>query len=114
MSSYITASLINIYFLPLLKTLHGLDYCKPSSITYITFLKLLDNLVESGTSRDYMAEKVFGLSDSSGLASEGVKAQLRKTCSPLVAKRILSSCEDKDYHTQKGNWYTKGTLWKID
>jgi len=78
------------------KTLHGLDYCKPSSVTYVTFLKLLDNLVESGTSRDYMAKKVFGLSSSLGLANDLVKAQLRKTCSPLVAQNILLSCDEKE------------------
>ena len=41
------------------KTLHDLDYCKPSSVTYVSFLKLLGNVVEDGESRDHMAERVF-------------------------------------------------------
>lgn len=77
------------------KTLHESD-CKPSSITYITFLKLLENLVARGDSRDHMAERVFGLSVSLGLASDAVKSQLRKTCSHLVARRILSLCDGAD------------------
>jgi len=78
------------------KTLHRLDYCRPSSVTYVTFLKLLDNLIESGTSRDHMAERVFGLSVSLGLANDAVRSQLWKTCSPLVARRIMSSFNGKD------------------
>jgi pentatricopeptide repeat protein len=73
---------------------HKLDYCRPSSITYVSYLNLLENLVESGDNRDSMAERVYGLSHSRGLSSEAVKAQLRKTCTPLIAQRILSSCDD--------------------
>ena len=76
------------------KTLHDLDYCKPSSITYVSFLKLLGNLVEDRESRDHMAERVFGLSHSLGLDSDAVKNQLRNVCSHLVCQRILSSCDD--------------------
>ena len=87
------------------KTLHGLDYCRPSSVTYILFLKVLENLVETGDSRDYMAEKVFSLSTSLGLANDGVKSQLRKTCSPLVAQRILSSSGNLDITNELKKWY---------
>jgi len=90
------------------KTLHRLEYCQPSSITYVTFLKLLDNLVASGTARDYMAERVFGLSASLGLANGLVKSQLRHTCSPLVAQRILSSCEGK------GSTEESALQWKLE
>jgi hypothetical protein len=75
---------------------HNLDYCRPSSITYVSYLYLLENLVKSGENRDSMAERVYGLSHSFGLASDVVKAQLRKTCTPLVAQRIiLSSCDNE-------------------
>ncbi len=73
---------------------HSLDYCRPSSITYVSYLKLLEKFVGSGDNRDSMAERVFRLSVSHGLATDAVKAQLRKTCSPLVAQRIASSCEN--------------------
>lgn len=73
------------------RQVHSLDYCKPSPITYVTYLKLLYNLVESGEERDGMAERVFGLSSSLGLVTDAVVTQLRKTCSPLAAQRILSS-----------------------
>lgn len=73
------------------RIIHSLDYCRPSSITYVSYLQLLEKLVESGVTRDSMAERVFRLSISHGLASDAVKSQLRKTCSPLVGQRILSS-----------------------
>jgi len=93
------------------KTLHELDYCKPSSITYVTFLKLLDNLVASDTSRDYMAERVFELSVSLGLANDAVITQLRRTCSPLVAQRILSSCDDTDVTEENESIWTLEIEW---
>eukprot|EP00804_Cyclotella_cryptica_P003647 CCRYP_002212-RE/>CCRYP_002212-RE protein AED:0.30 eAED:0.30 QI:0/0.66/0.57/1/0.5/0.28/7/1782/683 len=77
------------------KTLHSLDYCKPSSVTYSSFLKVLQNLVEKGDARDYMAEKVFRLSVGMGLDNDSVKLQLRRTCSSqVVAQRILESTVD--------------------
>lgn len=76
------------------RLIHSLDYCRPSSITYVSYLQLLENLVESGDTRDNMAERVFRLCISHGLATDVVKSQLRKTCSPLVAQRIVSSREN--------------------
>ena len=76
------------------RQVHSLDYCKPSSLTYVSYLKLLHNLVESGDDRDSMAERVVGLSYSMGLANDAVKSQLRKTCSHLTAQRILSSNDE--------------------
>ncbi|KAL7534811.1 hypothetical protein ACHAXR_008518 [Thalassiosira sp. AJA248-18] len=76
------------------KSVHSLDYCEPSSITYVSFLKCLGNLVEAGDARDNMVERVFGLSHSFRLDSDMVRSQLRSICSPSVAKRILSSCDD--------------------
>jgi hypothetical protein len=74
------------------KTLHGLDYCKPTSVTYSSFLKVLQNLIEDDETRDYMANKVFSLSASAGLDNDSVRLQLKRTCStPLVAKQILES-----------------------
>ncbi|KAL7540613.1 hypothetical protein ACHAWF_006736 [Thalassiosira exigua] len=72
------------------KMLHGRERCGPSPITYVSFLKLLRNLVEPGDARDRMAERTYGLSRSLGLANDAVKAQLRRTCSHLVAQRILA------------------------
>jgi pentatricopeptide repeat protein len=73
---------------------HTLDYCRPSSITYVSYLYLLENLVESGENRDNMAKRVYGISHSFGLASDAVTAQLRKTCTPMVVQSILSFCND--------------------
>eukprot|EP00985_Skeletonema_marinoi_P026430 scaffold20470_cov153-Skeletonema_marinoi.AAC.4 len=73
------------------KKIHEYEYCKPSSITYVLFLNVLKNLVEEGDARDNMAERTFQLSVSFGLANGKVREQVRKTCSPLVAERILSS-----------------------
>jgi len=98
---------ITYYFFNSAETLHQLDHCKPSSVTYISFLKLLRNLVEADDSRDYMAERVFGLSHSFGLDTDAVKSQLRKTCTNSVAKRILASCVDivKDGAGMESNLY---------
>lgn len=73
---------------------HNLDYCRPSSVTYVSYLQLLENLVESSENRDSMAERVYILCHSFGLANDAVNAQLRRTCTPLIAHRILSSCDD--------------------
>ncbi|KAL3807069.1 hypothetical protein ACHAXA_006661 [Cyclostephanos tholiformis] len=72
---------------------HNLDYCRPSSVTYVSYLHLLENLVESSENRDSMAERIYALCHSFGLVNDAVKSQLRKTCTPLVAQRILSSCD---------------------
>lgn len=81
------------YFIGLnsFKTLHRLDYCQPSSITYVLFLRLLENLVDSKDSRDYMAEKVFKLCVRQKLVNDAVVSQLKRTCSPMAARHILSS-----------------------
>jgi len=72
------------------RQLHSLDYCKPSSITYISYLKLLCNLTERGRARNHMAERVYSLSVSFGLNDAAVKAQLKRTCSsPSVFKSII-------------------------
>ena len=71
------------------RQVHTLDYCRPSFITYISYLKLLDNLTEKGEARDDMAERVYKIALSTGLANDAVKTQLRKTVSPLAAQRIL-------------------------
>jgi len=76
------------------RRIHELDYCKPSSITYVSYLNLLVNLIAEGEDRNTMAKRVYGLAHSFGLANDAVKAQLRKTCTPLVVQRILSSCEE--------------------
>eukprot|EP00986_Skeletonema_menzelii_P020652 scaffold31912_cov171-Skeletonema_menzelii.AAC.4 len=73
------------------KKIHEYEHCKPSSITYVLFLTVLKNLVEEGDARDNMAERTYQLSVSFGLANGKVREQVRKTCSPLVAERILSS-----------------------
>jgi pentatricopeptide repeat protein len=73
---------------------HNLDYCRPSSVTYVSYLNLLENLVESSENRDSVAERVYILCHSFGLSNDAVKAQLRRTCTPLIAQRILSSCDD--------------------
>jgi len=73
------------------KKIHEYEHCNPSSITYVLFLNVLKNLVEEGDARDNMAERTFQLSVSLGLANGKVREQVRKTCSPLVAERILSS-----------------------
>ena len=53
--------------------------------------------MEAGDGRDHMAERAYGLSYSFGLADDAaVKSRLRKICSPLVAKRILSSIDEND------------------
>eukprot|EP00571_Detonula_confervacea_P014535 CAMPEP_0172308110 /NCGR_PEP_ID=MMETSP1058-20130122/8815_1 /TAXON_ID=83371 /ORGANISM="Detonula confervacea, Strain CCMP 353" /LENGTH=640 /DNA_ID=CAMNT_0013020467 /DNA_START=89 /DNA_END=2011 /DNA_ORIENTATION=- len=76
------------------RQVHTLDYCRPSSITYVSYLKLIANLVQGSDERDSMAERVFGISHSLGLVNDAVKFQLKKTCSHLVAHRILSSYDD--------------------
>lgn len=72
------------------KTLHSLDYCKPTSVTYSSFLKVLKNLVDDGDARDYMAKKVFALCASMNLDNDTVRLQLKRTCSsPVVLQQIL-------------------------
>ena len=74
------------------KTLHSLDYCKPSSVTYSSFLKVLQNLVEDEDARDYMAKKVFALCACMGLDNDTVRLQLKRTCSsPVVMQQIVES-----------------------
>ena len=74
------------------KTLHSLDYCKPSSVTYSSFLKVLQVLIDDEESRDYMAKKVFALSASVGLDKNNVRLQLKRTCSSqIIAQQILDS-----------------------
>lgn len=73
------------------KKIHEYEHCKPSSITYVLFLNVLKNLVEEGDARDNMAERTYQLSASLGLNNHKVREQVKKTCSPLVAERILSS-----------------------
>jgi hypothetical protein len=75
------------------RLVHSLDYCRPSVSTYVTYLQLLEKLVESGDNRNSMAERVFKLSISYGLATDAVRSQLMKTCPPLIAQRIVSSCD---------------------
>ena len=79
------------------RQLHSLDYCKPSCITYISYLKLLCNLTERGRARDHMAERVYSLSVSFGLSNDAaVKAQLKRTCSsPSVFKSIILKAEQQ-------------------
>ncbi|EJK52709.1 hypothetical protein THAOC_27989 [Thalassiosira oceanica] len=72
------------------KNVHSYDGCRPTSVTYVHFLRLLQNLVQDASSRDIMTEKVMGLCRSSGLVNEAVESQLKKT-SPTVARRILLS-----------------------
>lgn len=74
------------------KTLHGLDYCKPESVTYLSFLKVLQNLIDDTETRDYMAKKVFALCVKMGLDNDLVRIQLNRTCSsPTAAKQIIES-----------------------
>ena len=78
------------------RLVHNQDHCRPSSVTYISYLKLLKNLTEEGDSREHMAERVYKLAVQRGLANDAVRSQLIKTCSPLAAQRIISLCE-KEY-----------------
>ena len=74
------------------KALHNLDYCKPSSVTYSSFLKVLQKLIDDDETRNYMAKKVFALSASVGLDNNSVRLQLRRTCSSQVlVQQILHS-----------------------
>ena len=77
------------------KNVHSFGGCRPTSVTYVHFLRLLKNLVEEEDERDFMSEKVWGLCYSSNLVNEAVESQLKKT-SPTVARRILLSCNDGD------------------
>ncbi|KAL7466194.1 hypothetical protein ACHAXS_006482 [Conticribra weissflogii] len=73
------------------KSLHRSDYCQPSSITYILFLRVLENLMESEETRDYMAGRVFELCQKHNLVNEAVLSQLKKTCSHDVFRSLVSS-----------------------
>ena len=73
------------------KNIHYYGSCKPTSVTYVHFLRLLQNLVKNDDERDFMAEKVWGICNSSDLVNKAVESQLKKT-SPTVARRILLSC----------------------
>mmetsp|Transcript_33110 Transcript_33110/g.68060 ORF Transcript_33110/g.68060 Transcript_33110/m.68060 type:complete len:192 (-) Transcript_33110:696-1271(-) len=73
------------------KSLHRSDYCQPSSITYVLFLRVLENLMESEESRDYMAGKVFELCRKHNLVNDAVVSQLKKTCSHDTFYVVTSS-----------------------
>jgi hypothetical protein len=86
------------------KTIHSLDHCRPSSVTYSSFLKALQNLVENDDARDHMAKKVFGLCSSMGLVNDSVRLQLKRTCSSqLVAQQLLEASVAADANAEQFN-----------